>query len=292
MLVSAAALLVMYSLLLCPSRAQDDTLELWIEGHEMRKISGATTDLQLVTKGRSRHFLTSESQLTLPEHKDSLRFKWQAPPGYKYSIDQLMTSGDSGLSSPYLSIPHAGEVPHVESEFQLWLPCEDSDGDMKSVYMSLIFTNPDVSHRHFKPVTMLINKRCNLGTAIPCRHTCENGGSCGKYGVCECSEGYYGPACKQVLCVPHCYNSGTCIKPGVCACAEGFSGKICEKASCKKNCSNHGRCIGPDKCVCHKQWTGKYCQKRLTSEVYAKFYKMTRAKRKSTKTAKTAVENK
>ncbi|XP_071961467.1 wnt inhibitory factor 1-like isoform X2 [Antedon mediterranea] len=287
MLASAVALLVIYSLLLCPSGALDnDTLELWIEGKEMRKISGSTTDFQLVNQGRYKGLLTSESQLTLPEHQNSLRFKWQAPPGYKYSIDQLVTSGDSGLStSPYLSIPHAGDVPHVESEFQLWLPCEDGDGEMKSVYISLSFTNSDV-RRQSRPVTININKRCNIGTVIPCRHACENGGSCGKYGVCECPDGYYGPACRQVLCVPHCFNGGTCTKPGVCSCVEGYHGKICEKASCKNDCNNNGRCIGPDKCMCYKQWTGKYCKKQLTSEVYEKFYKMTRVKRKSPKSTK------
>jgi hypothetical protein len=71
--------------------------------------------------------------------------------------------------------------------------------------------------------------RCNAGGRCEGRSFCENGSKCVKPGpFCECTEGFTGLRCEQVLCRPPCQNGGVCGTNNTCACPQNTMGEQCE----------------------------------------------------------------
>jgi hypothetical protein len=71
--------------------------------------------------------------------------------------------------------------------------------------------------------------KCNAGGRCLGRSFCENGSKCVKPGpFCECTEGFTGLRCEQVLCRPPCQNGGVCNANNTCACPLNTMGEQCE----------------------------------------------------------------
>jgi hypothetical protein len=71
--------------------------------------------------------------------------------------------------------------------------------------------------------------RCNAGGRCEGRSFCENGSKCVKPGpFCECTEGFTGLRCEQVLCEPPCQNGGVCNTNNTCTCPQNVMGAQCE----------------------------------------------------------------
>jgi hypothetical protein len=71
--------------------------------------------------------------------------------------------------------------------------------------------------------------KCNAGGRCHGRSFCENGSKCVKPGpFCECTEGFTGLRCEQVLCRPPCQNGGVCGTNNTCACPQNTMGEQCE----------------------------------------------------------------
>jgi len=95
-----------------------------------------------------------------------------------------------------------------------------------------------------------------------CPNQCSRNGTCNHLAECECSVGFTGPDCSEMLCPKgiafsdyaydtdkahqyiECSGRGICnSKIGTCSCAIGFTGSACERLSCPNHCSRRGRCV-------------------------------------------------
>jgi hypothetical protein len=90
----------------------------------------------------------------------------------------------------------------------------------------------------------------------------QNGGICNGPDRCECTDGWTGNECKEIMCFKKVgdeacsYPNGTCIGPNQCLCNEGYDGNECQHIICfgeltPKACNNpKGSCVAPDQCMC------------------------------------------
>ena len=108
----------------------------------------------------------------------------------------------------------------------------------------------------------------------PCRDDiCQNGGTCVSLGgdamECECTDGFTGSQCEDVIDNCPCLNGGYCERlegVQICFCPEEFVGPLCEYPNpCLPNpCNNGGTCTVQrgytHTCTCDQGWTGSACE--------------------------------
>ncbi|XP_077988682.1 wnt inhibitory factor 1-like [Glandiceps talaboti] len=255
------------------SLADKSRLSLWLDSQQVERLAGIPAEIFVIKNGTLAPFLqdldynenSEDNTLPIvPADIESLILNWESKYRYKYSFEQLLSSDTEIMDHPMLSIPPSDEIPLTASDFQIFFQCTGNKDGVAAVMITLKLTdtrlNEDID---ISPLNIRFRKQCLKASSSSCDPWCQNGGFCDQHGLCNCPDGYYGPACGQALCYPHCYNDGTCISPGICACQDGFRGKHCELALCGYPCGPHGRCVEPGKCECHKYWYGKYCNKKL-----------------------------
>ena len=95
-----------------------------------------------------------------------------------------------------------------------------------------------------------------------CPNLCNKKGTCNKWGLCDCFEGYEGYDCSLRSCpsgTPFadiataddsahtsalCSGQGSCdYATGTCSCAPGFTGNDCSRRWCHNNCNMRGECL-------------------------------------------------
>ena len=86
---------------------------------------------------------------------------------------------------------------------------------------------------------------CDFRVPCPAPGCGESGrcvGDANGVGKCECSPGFTGPNCLDIVCEDKCSGHGTCLNNG-CICESGYHGEKCEiTAPCPNNCNGHGEC--------------------------------------------------
>ena len=104
---------------------------------------------------------------------------------------------------------------------------------------------------------------------------CSGRGTCDSVTAkCQCSAGFYGPACGSVCpgsASQPCNGHGTCDgETGVCSCVTGYHGSDCG-STCPGGpatpCSGHGTCLGDGSCVCDVHYFGTDCGTHCFAEV-------------------------
>ena len=95
-----------------------------------------------------------------------------------------------------------------------------------------------------------------------CPNNCNQQGTCDKYGICNCFEGFEGGDCSLRTCpsgtawgdkataldtahgLQICSGRGSCdYEEGKCECDNGFYGISCNLLDCASDCNNQGRCL-------------------------------------------------
>ena len=109
--------------------------------------------------------------------------------------------------------------------------------------------------------------------------TCGGRGTCGKDGICECENGFFGEKCERSMCPSECSFRGRCVETddgsSVCDCDEGYQGESCSERNLN-NCHGHGK-IENDACVCDavaeddalfsgQMWEGETCSTKSTKD--------------------------
>ncbi|NP_001161492.1 Wnt inhibitory factor precursor [Saccoglossus kowalevskii] len=258
------------------SLTTSDSISLWLDAMQVERLLGIRAEIYVIRNGTQSPYLQDITYQRDAEDDDlpivrvgieKLTLNWEAKNTYHYTFGHLLSSDTEVMGHPFLSIPTSGEVPHKQTDFQVTFPCTNK---VKGYAVATVTVTIDDLRlgKEIKasPLKVKFRKQCDKVPTPEC--SCENGGFCDEHGICDCPDGFFGPACKQALCSPRCFNGGTCIAPGICVCADDFTGRSCEKALCTNSCGRHGRCVAPETCECHKHWSGQYCEKKLANVLH------------------------
>lgn len=246
--------------------APSGDLSLWIEGSQVKMISGVSMEIYAIVNGTVLPYIQdpnfSRHLPVIPSEINYVSFTWKSgTKSYLYHFDKLESMDESILGPPIITIKQQGKIPKRPRTFGVSLPCSGNNSGVASFSIGLLITRKNKKPLLGTPLRLSLRKECiKRGPDPECDRKCANGGHCNKDKICICREGYVGQYCTNALCYPQCQNNGTCTAPGTCTCPPGFHGHHCEGGICSQKCENGGKCVQKDTCQCSKGYFGLRCE--------------------------------